>query len=110
MIEYIGVLGTILLNIATIPQILRIIKLRDSKSISISNVLLAVIGLGIMLITALKSDTAIFILNYVVALVLEIVLLIITLKYRKSLMRPRVALAYKRVIKNHGKTLRKLKD
>ncbi len=110
MIEYIGVIGTILLNIATLPQIQRIIRLRDSKSISISNILLAITGLGIMLLTALKSDTAIFILNYVIALVLEVALLVTTLYYRRPTMRPRVALAYKKVIKKHGKTLRKLKD
>lgn len=110
MIEYIGVVGTVLLNISTVPQILRIIKLKDSKSISISNVLLAVLGLGIMLLTALKSDTAIFIFNYVVALVLEFVLLITTLKFRNHGMRPRVEMAYKKVVKRHGKTLRKLKD
>lgn len=80
----VGILGIILLNIGMLPQLVRIIKYKDSQAISFLNVWMAVIGLFVMLAKSSIDGNLFFMLNYGVALALEVALLFVTYTYRRE--------------------------
>jgi len=78
-----GFVGIILMNISMCPQIYRIIKLKNSEAISIANVVLTGVALIIFYGQAVESKNVMFCVNYVIGTLLQAVLLIATLWYRK---------------------------
>ena len=83
-IEILGVVGVVILNFATVPQIIRVVRLDDGRSISITACAMCILGLGIMYINAWKEQSLIFMINYTLALGLELILLFVTLLTRKT--------------------------
>jgi uncharacterized protein with PQ loop repeat len=78
-----GLAGIFLMNVSMLPQILRIIKLKNSKAISITNVVLTGIALIIFYEQAAESKNTLFCINYIIGTLLQTALLITTLLYRK---------------------------
>ena len=83
MLEVIGIVGSILLNFAILPQIFRVIKLKDSQEISLTSIFMALIGIIIMYFKAYSEHSKFFMLNYTLCGVLEVIFLFVTLKYRR---------------------------
>lgn len=83
MLEHIGLIGIILLNFSVLPQIIRIVRLKDSQDISILSILIALIGIGIMLIKAYAEKSSFFMLNYELCGALDLIFLYVTLRYRR---------------------------
>lgn len=79
----IGLIAVVLLNIGMLPQIIRIIKYKDSQALSLLNLYAMCFGLAIMFFKAGFDDNTFFVINYGVALVLEVVLLFVTHLYRR---------------------------
>ena len=78
-----GFVGIILMNASLIPQIYRVFKLKDSKAISITNVLLTTAALIIFYFQAVQMLSTMFSINYCVGAILEIVLLVGVIRYRR---------------------------
>jgi len=78
-----GLVAVVLLNAGMLPQIIRVIKYKDSQAISLLNVYMATVGLFIMLIKASLDNNTFFMINYLVATVLEVALLLATHLYRR---------------------------
>lgn len=82
MTEYLWFAGVLILNFSVLPQVVRIIRLQDSRDISILNVLMAIVGFSILYSKATYDSSRFFMFNYGVSLVLELLFLLVTLKYR----------------------------
>ena len=78
-----GYVGIVLMNASMIPQIYRVIRLKNSEALSFINLTMTSAALIIFYGQALKAGNPIFCINYVIGAVLEIILLIAALKYRK---------------------------
>lgn len=71
------------MNASMLPQIYRIIKIKNSEAISITNVLLTGVALVIFYRQAIEMHNMLFCANYFIGTVLQIVLLTATIWYRK---------------------------
>ena len=83
MLNTLGLVAIFLLNIGMLPQISRVVKRQDSQAISLLNLFCMCLGLGIMLIKAATEDNTFFVTNYALALMLEVALLCVTIRYRR---------------------------
>ena len=83
-IDLIGYSGGVILGIQLIPQILKIIKTRDSKSISIFYLILNIIGLLLMSIYGILNDDMPLYIPAIFSTLNSIILLVLTIYFNKN--------------------------
>lgn len=83
MLNTLGLVAIILLNVGMYPQISRVVKRQDSQAISLLNLFCMCLGLGIMWLKASVENNTFFVVNYAIAFLLEIILLCVTVRYRR---------------------------
>jgi len=84
MIKLLAIVGIIIMNMSMIPQISRIIKLKNSHAISLMNVWTTLIALIIFYGLAVVDKNAAFIWNYLIGITLQIILVGATIIYREK--------------------------
>lgn len=82
-ITTVGIIGGILTSIAMLPQVIKAIKTKDTKDISLFMVLLLATGLGVWIYYGILRDDKPIIYTNSFSLMVNITLLVLHLKYKK---------------------------
>lgn len=80
-IDYVGYIGGIILGIQLIPQIIKVIKTQDSKSISIFYLLLNISGLILMSIYGFVNNDMPLYIPAIISTINSVLLLTLTIYY-----------------------------
>lgn len=84
MIEFIGYLAAILTTVSFLPQVIKIIKTKDTSSVSLLMYLLFVAGVVCWLIYGILLENIVITSANLVTLLLSGIVLILKIKERKS--------------------------
>lgn len=82
-ITTVGIIGGILTSIAMLPQVIKAIKTKDTKDISLFMVLLMATGLAVWIYYGILRDDKPIIYTNSFSLMVNITLLALHLKYKK---------------------------
>ncbi len=80
-IEFVGFLAAFCTTVAFVPQLVRVVRLRSARDISLPTFLLFSVGVFLWLIYGLRIDSNPVILSNAFTLILSVSILILKLRY-----------------------------